>query len=355
MSGSSDEDKESKTLDPTEHAIQKALKEGRTPLSQEISHLALLIAVLFNIYIILPMYTPSVSQSLAAFLGPLHLAPLDGSSLQHLFKVLIKNVAAPLFVVLGISVGMIWFLGLGQSYKAISGKLLMPKFSNLSIKKGWNKIFSVKALVEFSKTLVKATCLILVVLYMTKPIAWTQMLYWSIAHIKHALADWLISLIMTLFSLLACVVGVDIFYQRWQHKKDLRMSHKDMKDEQKEMEGQPEVKQKQRQMAQNRKRMIAAVPEATVVVMNPTHYAVALLWKEDEMEAPTVVAKGRDELALKIRDVARENRVPVVENPPLARALYDQVKLDKQIPPEHYQAVANIIRWVSELGKRTPI
>lgn len=355
MEGSNDQDKDSKTLDPTEHALQKALKEGRTPLSQELGHFALLIAVLLNMYVMMPLFMPSLSRSLAAFIGSFQSVPLDESSIKHIFVVLVQYVAIPLFIFLGVSLFLIWGIGLTQSYKAISAKLIVPKLSNLSLKKGLKKIISVRAALEFVKTLIKATCLITVVLMITRPIAWTHMLHWSISHIQHALSEWFASIIIALLAILGCVVAIDIIYQRWQHKRDLRMSHRDMKDEQKEIEGHPEIKHKRRQLAQNRKRMISAVPSATVVVTNPTHYAVALSWKEEDMEAPTVIAKGRDELALKIREVARENKVPVVENPPLARALFDQVDLDKEIPPEHYQAVANIIRWVSELGQRKPI
>lgn len=352
---SSNEDKESKTLDPTEHALQKALKEGRTPLSQELPHLALIAGLLVNAYIILPFFIPSASRALAAFLGPVQLASLDGPTCRYLFKALVFKVAVPVFSFLGILTFVIISLGLAQSYKAISSKLITPKFSNLSFKKGLSKNFSKRALVEFSKTLLKATCLVTIVLCITKPIAWTQMLHWSLTHTRHAFSDWFMAIMIALFCSIVCVVGIDIIYQRWSHKQNLRMSPKDMKDEQKEMEGNPEVKHKRRQIAQNRKRMIAAVPEATVVVMNPTHFAVALKWDEDKMNAPCVIAKGRDELALKIRDVARENKIPVVENPPLARALFDQVKIDREIPAEHYQAVANIIKWVNELQSRNPI
>lgn len=351
----SSEDKESKTLDPTEHAIQKALKEGRTPLSQELPNLGLMIALLLNIYIILPFFMPSASRTLASFLGPVQLTSLDGPTCGYLFKALVFKVAVPLFAFLGVMSFIIISFGLMQSYKAISSKSITPKFSNLSFKKGLSKIFSKRALVELTKTLIKATCLITIMIYVTQPIAWTHMIHWSLSHMKHAFSDWFMGIMIALLCSLVGVVGLDIIYQRWSHKKNLRMSPKDLKDEQKEMEGNPEIKHKRRHIAQNRKRMMAAVPEATVVIMNPTHFAVALSWNEEKMNAPCVIAKGRDDLALKIRDIARANKIPVMENPPLARALFDQVKIDHEIPSEHYQAVANIIKWVNELKSRKPI
>lgn len=348
---SEDEDKEGKTLDPTEHRLREALKEGRTPLSRELGHLAFLAAFLINSLWLIPYLAPSSLRTLSLFLGPLQDKSLDVEMVGRLSRGVIYSIAPIVLSLLGSFALLVWGFGLAQSYKAISAKLLAPKFSRLSFKEGFKKNFSGNALIEFIKTLIKAICLIGIIIYITRPIAWTQMLYWAPVHIKHALSTWLIEIFVGLFAALAAVVIADIFYQRWKHRKDLRMSHRDVKDEHKETEGNPEIKQKRRQLMGNRKRTLAAIPEATVVIMNPTHYAVALKWNEEEMEAPTVIAKGLNELALRMKDVARENKVPVVENPPLARALFDQVDEGKEIPPEHYQAVANIIRWISQLGR----
>jgi flagellar biosynthetic protein FlhB len=153
---------------------------------------------------------------------------------------------------------------------------------------------------------------------------------------------------------LAVIAVLDYLYQRYQFFKRNRMSRQEIKEEHRQSEGDPAIKAKVRQIRQerSRKRMMAAVPDATVVIMNPTHFAVALKYESGEMAAPVCVAKGVDALALRIRAVAEENQVPVVENPPLARALYASVEVDEPVPSEHYKAVAQVIGYVMRLSGR---
>jgi flagellar biosynthetic protein FlhB len=153
----------------------------------------------------------------------------------------------------------------------------------------------------------------------------------------------------------AALAGLDLLWARLRHARAMRMSKYDIRQEMKETDGNPAVKQRLRQLrrARARKRMMAAVPKAAVVVTNPTHYAVALAYERGTNAAPRVVAKGMDEVAARIRAVARDNRVPLVPNPPLARALYT-VELDAEIPAEHFQAVAEIIAYVWRLGRHRP-
>jgi flagellar biosynthetic protein FlhB len=153
----------------------------------------------------------------------------------------------------------------------------------------------------------------------------------------------------------ALLAVLDVFWVYLRHSRSMRMSRQEIIEEQKEMEGDPHIKGRQRQIRtlRARRRMLAAVPKATVVITNPTHYAVALAYDRAKHAAPRVVAKGVDTLAARIREVAEENRVPVVANPPLARALY-RVEVDADIPAEHYQAVAEIIAYVWRLG-RAPV
>ena len=152
------------------------------------------------------------------------------------------------------------------------------------------------------------------------------------------------------------IAAVDFLYQKQQHTKQLRMSKQELKEEFKQAEGDPMIKARLRQirMERARRRMMAAVPEADVVVTNPTHYAVALKYVSDKMEAPVLTAKGIDSIAMRIREVAKEHDVPIVENPPLSRALYEGVDLDQEVPPEHYKAVAEIIGYVMRLKDKMP-
>jgi flagellar biosynthetic protein FlhB len=163
-----------------------------------------------------------------------------------------------------------------------------------------------------------------------------------------------IKLLAAVLVVLALMAAGDVFYQRYKFYKQMRMTKQEVKDEYKQMEGDPTVKGRLRQIRIERAqaRMMQAVPRADVVITNPTHYAVALEYAPDDMNAPTLIAKGADLIALRIRQVAEENDIPVVENPPIARALYAAVDIDEEIPPEHYKAVAEIISYVFKLKRK---
>ena len=156
---------------------------------------------------------------------------------------------------------------------------------------------------------------------------------------------------MAVAMVMILIAGADWFYARFAYLRKMRMTKQEVKDEQKQTEGDPMVKARLRslRMQRARQRMMAAVPKADVVVTNPTHFACALKYDSDKMNAPTLVAKGQDFMALRIRQIATENDVPIVENAPLARALYATVELDKEIPPQHYKAVAEVISYVFRL------
>jgi flagellar biosynthetic protein FlhB len=145
----------------------------------------------------------------------------------------------------------------------------------------------------------------------------------------------------------------DYIYQRYEFMKQMRMSVQDIKDEHKQSEGDPHVRAKLRQIRaeKGRQRMMSAVPSADVVVTNPTHFAVAMQYDGDSMAAPVVIAKGGDAVALRIREIANENKIPIVENPPLARALFATVDIDQEVPPEHYKAVAEVISYIMTLKR----
>jgi flagellar biosynthetic protein FlhB len=161
-------------------------------------------------------------------------------------------------------------------------------------------------------------------------------------------------LLIAVLSSMVAITLADVLYQRYEHIKQLRMSRQELKDEQRESEGDPLVKSRLRQlrMERARKRMMAEVPKADVVVTNPTHYAVALRYEQAEMSAPKVIAKGVDTVAQKIREIAAEHNIPVIENPPLARGLYASVEIDQEVPPEFYKAVAELIGYIYKLKRK---
>ncbi|HCW66445.1 MAG TPA: flagellar biosynthesis protein FlhB, partial [Thalassospira lucentensis] len=169
------------------------------------------------------------------------------------------------------------------------------------------------------------------------------------------LYDMIVILLIATISLTAVIAGLDFAYQRYEFNKQMKMSKQEIKDEYKQTEGSPEIKAKVRQIRMQRaqQRMMSNVPDADVVITNPTHFAVALKYDIDTMGAPMCVAKGQDNIALKIREVAEENGVTVMENPPVARALFATVEIDQEVPPEHYKAVAEIISFVfRQKGKK---
>jgi flagellar biosynthetic protein FlhB len=162
-------------------------------------------------------------------------------------------------------------------------------------------------------------------------------------------------MLIAVLAVVTVIAALDMLYQKVQHTKQMRMSRQEIKDELKQTDGDPMVKARLRQirMERARQRMMQAVPESTVVVTNPTHFAVALKYEHDSMDAPELVAKGADLVAKRIREVAEENDVPLVENPPLARALYGGVEVGQPIPTEHYRAVAEVIGYVMQLRPKS--
>jgi flagellar biosynthetic protein FlhB len=178
----------------------------------------------------------------------------------------------------------------------------------------------------------------------------------STAQVVGDMSRLLFKVLVTALSALGLIAGLDYFWQRMRWLGRNRMSKQEVKEEYRQNEGDPAIKAKIRQLRQERarKRMMAQVPEATVVIMNPTHYAVALKYESGKMAAPICVAKGVDALALRIRAVAEENDVPVVENPPLARALHAAIEIDEPVPAEHFKAVAQVIGYVFRLQGKMP-
>ena len=234
---------------------------------------------------------------------------------------------------------------------------IAPSFSKINPLTGFQRLFSKQVLENLGKQLLKLTA---VAVIMWTSIAGNAAIFARLGEMSpSAIVAFVGNLMFDVgwkFGFLLLVVGfLDFAYQRWQYEENLKMSKQEVKDEYRQAEGSPEAKAafKRRQREFARRRMMAAVPKATVVVTNPTHFAVALLWDEVTMQAPVVVAKGADLVAKRIRDIANENAVPIMENPPLARTLYATVDLDQPIPPNLYAAVAQVIAFVFKLKRKT--
>lgn len=243
-----------------------------------------------------------------------------------------------------------------QTRFLFSKEALKPKFSKLNPLTGLKKMFSIRSLVEVAKGLLKMTVIAYVVYQELISRVKDLPLLLDMEPMQGMLytADAVIS-VVTSIGMLFIVIGIgDYIYQWWDHEKNLKMSKQEIKEEFKQMEGDPQIKGKikQRQREMSTKRMMQKVPEADVIIRNPTHYAVAIQYNPDKNNAPVVVAKGADEVAKRILKVAAEHEIPMTENKPLARALYDAVDLDREIPAEFYRAVAEVLAVVYELKNK---
>ncbi len=224
---------------------------------------------------------------------------------------------------------------------------IKPKWSRVSPAAGWKRIFGLPGTVEFGKSIFKFSAIGVVCVIMLN--SQRNTVISAVGLDPSALPQMVLSLVIRLVSAvcatIAILVAADIVWSRFHWRSDLRMTRQELKDEIKQSEGDPLVKSRLRSLARDRarRRMIAAVPRATVVIANPTHYAIALKYQRGKDGAPTVVAKGADLIALRIREVASFHSVPIVEDKPLARAMYEAVEVGQWIPPEFYRAVAKIL------------
>jgi flagellar biosynthetic protein FlhB len=281
-----------------------------------------------------------------------HRVPMDGRGLVRFVEKLgLEMVAALALPFLLIALAAL--AGNMIQHRLVwSTEPITPKLSKISVGAGFKRLFSKMALANFVKGVIK---LVLIGAVMTV-ILWPKRQQLDAMVTLDPLAIlWLckslsLEILGTVVAILAIVAAVDYMFQYRQWYQKLKMSVRELKEEFKQAEGDPHIKAKVKQIRQerSRKRMMAAVPTASVVITNPTHYAVALRY-ERGMAAPECVAKGVDLIALKIREVAAEHDIPVVENPPLARALHATVEVDQEIPPEHYKAVAEVIGYVMRL------
>ncbi|MFD1696658.1 flagellar biosynthesis protein FlhB [Roseibium aestuarii] len=350
-----DSDDSEKTEDPTQKRLRDAHEKGDVAKSQEVSTWFTLAGAVLMIGIFSPQVVSGVGGYLRGFLEHAAEIPADGLALRALLRDTGQSIALIVGLPLLALVGMAVVGNLVQHQLLFTSEPLIPKLSKVSPASGFKRLFSSESLVNFLKGLVK----ILIVGTLMVAVLWPHrdemevMIHADILVMLMETKDLALQLLAAILAVMTVVAGLDFAYQRHKWFEKQKMSLREVKEEYKQSEGDPHVKAKIRQlrMERSRKRMMAAVPDATVVITNPTHYAVALKF-ETGMTAPLCLAKGVDEVALKIRDVAKSHEIPVIENPPLARALYATVDIDTEIPEEHYKAVAEVIGFVFKMRKR---
>jgi len=348
-------DDSDKTEDPTGKRLDDARKQGQVANSREVNNLFMVLALTLSVAMFSTDIGSRIRDIMVPFVEAPDKIPTDLGHLQSLgWRFLVAILMAgivPLILALAAAFGA-GYLQFGLLWSA---EHLMPSFDKISPLAGFKRMFSLRSLTEFLKGLAKiaivgavATSLLMPAmrdvhrLIGLDPIQMLGVIKSTITHL--------------LFGVLSVIMGItifDVFYQRFQHTRSLRMSRQEMKEEYKDTEGDPLVKGKLRQlrMERARRRMMAEVPKSDVVITNPTHYAIALKYDQATMGAPRLLAKGTDKVAQRIRELAKENDIPVVENPPLARGLYAAVELDQEISPEFYKAVAEVISYVMKLRR----
>ncbi|SHM14909.1 flagellar biosynthesis protein FlhB [Roseibium suaedae] len=351
-------DDSEKTEDPTQKRLREAHEKGDIPKSQEVSTWFTLAGSTLMIAIFAPGMVQSLTALLRGYIEHAHEIPMDGLALKALWRDTGQSVALIVAVPILVIAVMAVAGNLVQHQIVFTSEPIKPKFSKVSPLSGFKRLFSSESLVNFGKGLVKIVivgALMTMVLLPHKDEA-ELMLFADVSLLLKETRDLSLQLLGAILAVMTLVAGADFLYQRHKWYEKQRMSLREIKEEYKQTEGDPHIKGKLRQlrMERSRKRMMAAVPSATVVVTNPTHYAVALKY-ESGMGAPVCLAKGVDAVALRIREIAKENDVPVIENPPLARALYATVEMDQEIPEEHFKAVAEVIGFVFKMRKRVGV
>ena len=341
-----------KTEDPSARKLQRARSQGQVAHSREINTWFMLAAGGGIILFLGPAMARTLALELAAFADPARFIAADGVKWDAVIASL-ERVGAALVVPLFIMLAAALAGNLIQNGFVLATERMTFNLSHISPASGFSRLFSLRALFETLKSLAKVTLVMGVAVMMMRGeidrISYLSTL--SAEDVTLEIDRLVLRLLLGVLMALTVLAGLDYFYQRLHFLRSLRMTKREVKEENKQSEGDPLIKGRLRQirMERARRRMMAAVPKASVVITNPTHFAVALKYELGEAGAPRVVAKGTDLIALRIRELAREHDVPVVENPPLARALHAGVELDREIPPEHYKAVAEIISYVFRL------
>lgn len=353
-----DEDQSSKTEEPTDRKLNKLREEGNVPKSKEVGNMFMLFGMLLMVAFILPWELEQMRDLMAGMFQLAGSSRIEGpTDMASVLMLIFEKVLLTLAPLLGALFVMAYLSGFIQSGPLFSIKPVEPKLEKISILKGFKRLFSLKSLAEFLKSVVKLVVIGAIIwgvffAYQDEFLLLPDTSLMAIATLTYEVAIWMLIAVLAVMLLMAIA---DFLFQKAEYTKENMMSRKELKDEVKETAGDPQIKQRQRQiqMQAAQQRMMQAVPDADVVITNPTHFAVALSYKPDEgMAAPKIVAKGADFIAQQIRDIAQRNHVPLYEDPPLARQLYDNGELGEEIPFDLYEVTAKVISHIMQLQKK---
>ncbi|WP_298966148.1 flagellar biosynthesis protein FlhB [uncultured Methylobacterium sp.] len=343
-----DTDQDSKTEEPTGRRISEAIEKGNIPFSREAPVFASFLALL----VVLSYFVREHGATLARDLAPLFDHPrgftlADGHDAMTLMLAVAAICARFLLPVLVVLCAFGLASTLLQNLPTVSSERIRPQWSRISPATGWGRLFGLSGAVEFLKSLFKFSAITVVSLMLLRSEQHkvVNAMYVDPSQLPELILSMAIRLVSAVSVATIVLVAGDLIWARLRWQRSLRMTRQEVKDEHKQTEGDPTVKSRIKSMIldRGRQRMLAAVPRATVVIANPTHYAIALRYERDENPAPLVLAKGKDLIALRIREIAEQHGIPVIEDKPLARSLHDSAEVDKMIPAEFYRAVAQIL------------
>ena len=348
-----------KTEEPTAKKLQDARKEGQVAKSQEVTHAAGLMALFIMIKLLYPYMADNFTGMMRYVYGqiPSFITMYDGYLPQRTIKTVLNMallrillVALP-FMLVAFAIGFI--TNLVQVKWKISTKPLQPKLSKLDPIKGFKKIFSTRKIFDLVKAIAKIGIIagVVYVYFLGYTASFFTLYDMSLSQAIGLLGNTIVEVGLRIAAVYIVIAAVDYVYQKRKFRKDMRMTKQEVKDEYKNTEGDPQIKgqQRRRMMQASQRRMMQELPKADVVITNPTHYAVAISYDAEQYDAPRVIAKGEDYLAQRIKDIAKENDIEIVENKPLARMLYANVDVGEFVPPELYQAVAEVLAFVYHL------
>jgi len=348
-------DDQEKTEEPTPKKIEDARKEGNVPKSQDTSGVITLFVAILAVLMLFP-YMSRHMLLLFQYYFSLVGTPLDKLFMIDIAIVTIREfllIIMPLAIAVAIS-GVV--AALAQFGFLFTTKAIMPDFKKIDPIKGTKNLFSMKKLIEGVKITFKSFTTLGVgfVFFFYFIMELPTVALFGLADQLDWLKDKMIIIAFVMLLIIFVFAMIDIIIVRKQYFDGLKMSKQEIKDEMKNMEGDPLIKSKIRQiqMQASRKRMMAEVPNADVIITNPTHYAVAIKYDEQKSHAPIVVAKGKDNIAIQIKRIARENNVHILQNPPLARSLYAEVDIDKPIPEALFGAVAEVLAYVYKMNRK---
>jgi flagellar biosynthetic protein FlhB len=349
------EDLGERTEDPTPKRRAEARREGNIARSQELSGALMLVAgtllIAVAFFPMLGRFKSLIGAVLDDDMLGSPVATAEAKTVIDFVAISAARIGAPLLLVMFFAAFLVQFSQIGWLF---SPQLLRPRLSQLNPLSGLKRLFGLSGLFKTGLAIVK-TALVMIVVVLTVFQYSRQIVvlpYLAPLQIVLKASGLALNLALRLLAVLLFLGVLDLFYQKWKHTQDLKMTKQQVKDEMRQAEGDPHVKRRRYRMQQQiaMQRIAAAVPKADVVVTNPEHVSVAITYESDRMNAPTVVAKGADFVALRIRQIALANSIPIVERPPLARALYRQVAVGQEIPPDFYHAVAEILAYVYQLN-----